>query len=72
MYYKQNLVLLCLIKLQLIEELIVLANNHGILINIEEDEISSRLGNKSEGLIQLSWVKGWIDASENLLKHVKR
>jgi len=39
MYYKQNLVLLCLIKLQLIEELIVLANNHGILIKIEKGEI---------------------------------
>jgi len=56
----------------MINELHILASNHRVAINIEEDEIIQGWMNKPKGLLQILWEQGWILPSENLNKYVNK
>ena len=53
------------------EDLYLLAGNHGIATTIEEDEVIPGWLGKSKGLLQILWERGWIDPSENINNYVK-
>ncbi len=57
---------------RMINELHILASNHRVAINIEEDEIIQGWMNKPKGLLQILWEQGWILPSENLNKYVNK
>ena len=49
----------------------MLASSHGIVMEIEEDEVIQGWLGKPKGLLQILWECGWIDPLENLQKYVK-
>jgi len=53
-----------------INALNVLASNHGVAIDIEEDEIIQGWMNKPKGLLQILWEQGWINPNENMNNYV--
>jgi len=55
----------------MINELHILASNHGVAIETEEDEIIQGWMNKPKGLLQILWEQGWINPNENINDYVK-
>ncbi len=53
------------------EDLHLLAGNHGIATTIEEDEVIPGWLGKSKGLLQILWERGWIVPSANINDYVK-
>jgi len=55
----------------MINELHILASNHGVAIETEEDEIIQGWMNKPKELLQILWEQGWINPNENIKNCVK-
>jgi len=54
-----------------LEDLLVLARNHQVSVQVEEDEVEEGWLHKSKGIFQVLWERGWIDPTENLQNYIK-